>query len=193
MKNVKENGKGANYATPKTNVETETTVMNNSTLHHLFLEELRDMYWAEKFMVKSLPTLIKACTSNELKVALEGHLKETENHVTRLENVFQIIGENPSTKKCEAMQGLVDEAARLVEHTKKDTHVRDVAIISACQKIEHYEIASYGTLYTLAAVMEHSEAVEILKTTLGEEKNADVSLTHLAKSFINESAKIETK
>jgi len=193
MKNVKENGKGGNYATLKTNVETVTAVMNDSTLHHLFLEELRDIYWAEKYLVKSIPTMIKACTSDDLREGLESHLSETENHVMRLESVFQIIDEKVSTKKCEAMEGLVEEAKRLVDHTTKGSNVRDVAIISSCQKIEHYEIATYGTLCALASVMGHAEAEELLNATLKEEKNADTTLTKLAKGHINESAKMETK
>ena len=144
----------------------ETTTMEDSALHELFIDELKDIYWAEKHLVKNLPKMVKAATSSELKNAIQKHLKETEGHVTRLEQVFEVLGQKASAKKCEAMDGLVKEAQEMVDETEDGSLVRDVAIISCAQKVEHYEIATYGTLCTLAKVMGHTDAGEILAQTL---------------------------
>jgi ferritin-like metal-binding protein YciE len=158
-----------------------------SALNELFVDELKDIYWAEQHLVKALPKMAKAATSDELRTAIENHLQETENHVTRLESVFESIDEKASAKKCEAMAGLIKEGDEIVADTEKQTYTRDIGIISAAQKIEHYEIASYGTLRTLARVLGYSEAAELLETTLKEEKNADGLLTKIAESGINQS------
>lgn len=158
-----------------------------SALNELFVDELKDIYWAEQHLVKALPKMGKAATSDELRTAIENHLQETENHVTRLESVFESIDEKASAKKCEAMAGLIKEGDEIVADTEKQTYTRDIGIISAAQKIEHYEIASYGTLRTLARVLGYSEAAELLETTLKEEKNADGLLTKIAESGINQS------
>jgi ferritin-like metal-binding protein YciE len=190
MKNLNENGR-EDQVSSKGHAETMSADMNDSTLHQLFVNELKDIYWAEKHIVKNLPAMIKDATSPELKNALESHFKETENHVTRLENVFDSIGEKAVGKKCEAMAGLVDEAKRTVGSTDKGSLVRDVAIITSCQKIEHYEIASYGTLQALASIMNHTEATNLLNATLSEEKNANKTLNNIAMSHVNEGAKTE--
>jgi ferritin-like metal-binding protein YciE len=167
--------------------------MDNSALHELFVNQLKDLYWAEKHLVKSLPKMVKAATSQELKEAIQMHLEETEEQVSRLEQVFESIDEKVSAKKCEAMAGLVDEANQGVADTDEGTMVRDVAIIASAQKVEHYEIASYGTLRTLAQVMGHTEAEQLLSETLEEEKGADEKLTEIAEGFVNESASGEEK
>jgi ferritin-like metal-binding protein YciE len=167
--------------------------MDNSALHELFVTELKDIYWAEKHLVKNLPKLVKAATSQELKEAIQMHLEETEQQVTRLEQVFESIDEKVSAKKCEAMAGLVEEANDGVLDTDEGTMVRDVAIIASAQKVEHYEIAAYGTLRTLAQVMGHTEAEQLLSETLDEEKSADEKLTEIAEGFVNESASDEEK
>ena len=167
--------------------------MEDSALHELFIGELKDIYWAEKHLVKNLPAIIKAATSQELKDAIQGHAAQTETHVTRLEQVFGLLGQRAAAKKCEAMEGLVEEAKEMIDETEDGSMVRDVAIISCAQKVEHYEIATYGTLSTLAKVMGHTEVENILNDTLSEEKGADYKLTEIAESFVNEHASDEKK
>lgn len=155
-----------------------------SGLRKLFLDELKDIYWAEKALVKALPKMAKKATSSELVSALEDHLAVTETHVDRLEQVFDIIGEKAAAKKCEAMDGLITEAEEIMKETE-DGVVRDAGIISAAQKVEHYEIASYGTLVSFANTLGESDAAELLEQTLDEEKEADQALTEIAESSIN--------
>ena len=162
-----------------------------SGLKTLFIDELRDILWAEKHLVKALPKMAKGATSEELRSSIEQHLIETENQITRLEKVFEIVGQKATAKKCEAMEGLVEEGKSLMEDTEDGTLTRDAALISAQQKIEHYEIASNGTLRTLANTLGLSEAASLLEETLEEEKKTDVLLTQIAEAFINESAKAE--
>lgn len=164
-----------------------------SALKELFTDELKDIYWAEKHLVQALPKMIKGATSEDLKQTITNHLEETKNHATRLESVFESIGEKVAAKKCLAMEGLLNEANELLSDTDKGTEVRDVAIISAAQKVEHYEIASYGTLRTLAATLGYTEAQGLLDDTLAEEKNADSLLTQVAENYVNEAAASETK
>ena len=171
----------------KTKTSAQTTEVEDSALNELFIDELKDIYWAEKHLVKALPKMAKAATSEKLRTAIESHLAETENHVSRLEDAFASIDEKAVAKKCEAMAGLIKEADEIVADTEKGTYTRDAGIISAAQKIEHYEIASYGTLKTLASVLGYSEAAELLDATLQEEKKADGLLTQIAESGINQS------
>ena len=159
-------------------------------LKELFVDELKDIYWAEQHLVKALPKMIKGATTSELKQAIEAHLEETKGHVTRLESVFESVGEKAKAVKCEAMAGLLKEAEELLEETDAGTEVRDVAIISAAQKVEHYEIASYGTMRTLAGVLGYTEAQDLLQQTLDEEKNADATLSTVADT-VNEAATAE--
>jgi len=179
----------------KTNTKKTATVVRTpqqeDALKELFIDELKDIYWAEQHLAKALPKMIKGATSEELKKTIEDHLKQTENHVTRLENVFESIGEKAKAVKCEAMAGLLKEAEELLTETEKGTEVRDVAIISAAQKVEHYEIASYGTMRTLAGVLGFTDAQSILDKTLEEEKTADSLLTQVAENYINEAAAAE--
>lgn len=167
--------------------------MENSQLHEFFLEELKDIYWAEKHLVKNLPKMAAKTTSAELKKAIESHLRETEGQVTRLEEVFEELGEKATTIKCDAMDGLVDEANQIIRDTEDGSMVRDAGIIMAAQKVEHYEIATYGSLKTLAKLMGHERVVELLEDTLREEKKADETLSQLAESFVNYEAMKETK
>jgi ferritin-like metal-binding protein YciE len=183
-------------ATTKTATRTKkapetTDVIEDSALYELFLDELKDIYWAEKHLVKALPKMVKAATSNELKGAIETHIAETENHITRLESAFASIDEKAVAVKCEAMAGLLKEADEIVSETEKGTLTRDAGIISAAQKVEHYEIASYGTLRTLALTLGYVEAADLLQATLDEEKNCDSLLTQIAEAGINDTAKTE--
>lgn len=153
-------------------------------LRDLFIDELKDIYWAEKALVKALPKMAKNATTEGLVTSLVNHLHETENHVTRLEEVFSILGEKAVAKKCDAMEGLLKEGQSILEDTEPGP-VRDAGIILATQKVEHYEIATYGTLVAFAGTLGEVRAAEILKETLGEEKNADATLTDAAYNNIN--------
>ena len=182
----------ATTKTPTRQSEMATGV-TESALNELFIDELKDIYWAEKHLTSALPKMAKAATSDELRSAIQNHLAETENHVTRLEQAFKAIGEKAVAKKCEAMAGLIKEGDEIIADTEKGSITRDVGIISAAQKVEHYEIASYGTLKTLAGVLGYNEAAELLDATLQEEKNADSLLTQIAEGSINQTAKSERK
>lgn len=165
--------------------------MKESKFHDLFVEELKDIYWAESHLVKALPKMSKAATSPELTKAIEKHHKETEGQIERLHKVFESIDAKASGKKCQAMAGLLEEAEEILGDTEKDSSVRDAGIIIASQKIEHYEIASYGCLAALAKKMGHTEAAKLLHQTLEEEKSADSLLTKIAEEHVNEDASEE--
>jgi ferritin-like metal-binding protein YciE len=169
----------------------ETSEVTESALQELFVDELKDIYWAEKHLTKALAKMAKKATSDELRSSLENHIAETENQITRLEQVFEIIGEKAVAKKCEAMEGLIKEGESIMEDTEDGSITRDAGIISAAQKSEHYEIASYGTLRTLAKTLGYDQAAELLDSTLAEEKKTDELLTQLAEGFINQTAKTE--
>lgn len=160
-------------------------------LTELFVDGLKDIYWAEKHLVKALPKMAKAATSDELKAAFEMHTTETEEHTARLEEIFGLIGEKAQAKKCAAMEGLLEEGEEIIESTDKGTMVRDCGLIMAAQKVEHYEIASYGTLRNIARTLGHEEVAKILQTTLDEEGATDHKLTDLAEAYVNEEASQE--
>lgn len=161
-------------------------------LRKLFEDELKDIYWAEKALTKALPKMAKNATSEELKAALNDHLEVTQNQVTRLEEVFEVLGKKAQAKKCDAMEGLIKEGEGIMEDTKEGP-VRDAGIISASQKVEHYEIASYGTLAAFANLLGEEEAAALLEETLSEEKEADTLLTSIAESSINLEANEESE
>jgi Uncharacterized protein conserved in bacteria len=158
---------------------------DESMLLDFFKDELKDIYWAEKHLVKNLPKMQKAASSPELANAFAEHLEVTKTHVERLEQVFASVGETPKAKKCDAMDGLVEEGKGIIEDTDAGTATRDVGLILAAQKIEHYEIATYGGLAQLAKTLGLDEAKEILGQTLSEEKEADETLTGIAENDIN--------
>lgn len=166
---------------------------DETMLKELFIDELKDIYWAEKHLTKALPKMAKNSTSTELANAFEDHLGQTENHISRLEEVFELLDMPARAKKCEAMEGLVKEAQSVIEDTPKGSMVRDAGLIIAGQKVEHYEIAAYGSLVQLAKTMGQTDIAELLAETLNEEKNADQLLTELAVSGINISAENETE
>lgn len=168
-----------------------TQDMADNKLHQFFLDQLQDIYWAEKKLVKVLPKLEEAATSRELKKAFADHLMQTKTHVTRLENVFEMLGEEASAKKCPAMAGIAEEGEEIIDETDEGTAQRDVGLIFAAQKAEHYEIATYGGLTQLAKTMGHTEAAEILGQTLAEEKQADELLTQIAEKSSNVKANKE--
>jgi ferritin-like metal-binding protein YciE len=162
----------------------KTEGMESSQLMKLFEEELKDIYWAEKALTKGIPKMIKNATSKDLIDALENHLSETQKQVTRLEEVFNSIDKKAAAKKCEAMEGLIKEGQEIMEECEEGA-MCDAGIISAGQKIEHYEIASYGTLRQFAETLELSKAVDLLEQTLKEEKAADRKLYEIAVSVVN--------
>lgn len=153
-------------------------------LRELFEESLKDIYWAEKALVKALPKMAKNATTPNLVQAINDHLEVTKGQVTRLEEVFSSIGKKAVAKKCDAMEGLIKEGEGILEETEPGA-VRDAGIIAASQKIEHYEIATYGTLAAFAKTLGEEEAASLLNQTLTEEKDADVTLTEAAYNSIN--------
>lgn len=164
--------------------DSNRTGLQSSRLMKLFEDELKDIYWAEKAMTKAIPKMIKNSTSPELIDALTSHLAQTVEHVKRLEQVFESMGKKASAKKCEAMEGLIDEGESIMEECEEGA-MRDAGIISAAQKVEHYEIASYGILRQFAETLGLHDAVFLLEQTLEEEKTADAKLTEVAISAVN--------
>jgi ferritin-like metal-binding protein YciE len=171
---------------------TKTPEELSSQLGKLFEDEFRDIYWAEKALVKALPKMAKNASSEQLVAAIEKHIAETEVHVERCENIFSILGKEPRGKKCEAMEALISEGETVMEEAEEGV-MRDAAIIASAQKVEHYEIASYGTLVTFASTLGMEDVASILEETLNEEKQCDSSLTELAVSTINEQAAAQPK
>ncbi len=153
-------------------------------LSELFEDMLKDIYWAEKALTKAIPKMAKKATSDSLVEALNSHLEETHTQVGRCEQIFEILGKKAQAKKCEAMDGLIKEAQEIMDSTE-DGPVRDAGIIAAGQKVEHYEIASYGTMRAFAKILGHVDIVELLEETLNEEKLADEKLTEVAETSIN--------
>src|SRR4051812_31444924 len=170
-------------------MESESQGMDND-LHELFLDELADVLSAEQQLTKALPKLAKAAQSDELREALEQHLEETEEHISRLEQVAESLDETLKKKTCKAMQGLIAEGDDIVKE-QKNSSALDAGIIAACQKVEHYEIASYGTLCAWAEQMGHDEALKLLRQTEEEESAADEKLTEVAENIANERAEQE--
>ena len=166
--------------------------MKLDNLRKLYVEELRDLYSAETQLVKALPKMAKSASSDELKQAFEDHLGQTEGHVERLEEIFEDLEESPKGKTCKAMKGLVEEGSEILEEEGEDS-VLDAGIIAAAQKVEHYEIASYGTVRTWATLLGEDEAAELLQETLDEEGEADKLLNQLAQEIVNPEALSEGK
>lgn len=184
----------ANTKTPSKKTKKVATggeAEGNTQLEKFFMDALKDIYWAEKALTKALPKMKKASTTEELQEAFDMHLEQTQDHVARLEQVFSLLGKKAQAKKCDAMEGLIKEAESIVEETEEGSMTRDVAVIMAAQKVEHYEIATYGGLVTLAHTMGQTEVADILATTLEEEKQTDLDLTELAENNINWEAEQE--
>ena len=161
--------------------------MSLDSLDKLFLEELRDMYNGEKQITRALPKMAKAAESPELQQAFTKHLKETEGQIQRLERIFQELGQPVRGKTCKGLQGILEEGKEMMEEDSEEA-VLDAALISAAQKVEHYEIASYGCLRTYAQLLGYDRAVKLLEQNLAEEEAADQKLTQLGESGINEAA-----
>ena len=157
------------------------------TLHDAFLDELRDSYDAEKQLIKALPKMARAAENDTLRTAFQTHLKETQGHAQRLEQVFQSLGEKPRGKHCDGMEGIIEEGKSILEEDLEGTAL-DACLIAAAQRAEHYEMAAYGTLVAWAKAMGHNEAVGLLESILEEEKATDEKLTQIAESGVNEDA-----
>lgn len=160
-------------------------------LEKFFHEQLKDIYWAEKALPKALTKMKKNATTEELQQAFDEHIAVTQQQIARLEQVFEMMGKKAQAKKCEAMAGLIKEGESIIEDTEDDTMTRDVALIMAAQKVEHYEIASYGGLVQLAHTLGQPEIAGILEQTLQEEKDTDQLLTHIAENNVNMEAEME--
>jgi ferritin-like metal-binding protein YciE len=156
--------------------------MKMKTLHDLFVDELKDLYSAETQLTKALPKMAKAASSDELREAFESHLEETQGQIKRLDKIFKKLDASPKGKKCKAMEGLVEEGKEAIELDAEDA-VRDAALIAAAQRVEHYEMAGYGTVRTYAQLLEMEDAVELLQETLDQEGAADQKLTEIAQSI----------
>ena len=165
----------------------------DTMLREFFVEELKDIYWAENHITKGLKKMIKAATSEELQEAFQTHIQQTEVQIQRLDQVFEILGEKPKAKKCEAMEGILAEGDSIIEDTEEGTATRDVGLILAAQKVEHYEIATYGGLSQLARTLGENEAAELLEQTLEEEKQTDQLLTDIAENNVNYEASTESE
>ncbi|MDN3656439.1 ferritin-like domain-containing protein [Ferruginibacter paludis] len=185
------NGNAMKESPSKKMTPNQQSMGSDSRLQEFFHDEIKDIYWAEKHLVKTLPKMHKAASSPELKNAIAEHLDVTRGHVERLEEVFSLLGKKPQAKKCEAMEGITKEGESIIEDTEAGTATRDVGIIMAAQKVEHYEIATYGGLAQLAKTLGKDEVAGILQSTLDEEKEADENLSKLAESRVNESAAAE--
>jgi ferritin-like metal-binding protein YciE len=182
----------AKKAAPKKNAQASTVPSHEKTkLEAFFVDELKDIYWAEKHLTKALPKMKKEATSKELKNAFDEHLAVTKGHITRLEKAFELMGKKAQAKKCDAMEGITKECDNIIEDTEKGSFTRDAGLIFGAQKVEHYEIATYGTLAQFASNLGREDVADILYATLEEEKQADKSLTELAIAHINADANSE--
>jgi ferritin-like metal-binding protein YciE len=161
--------------------------MKVNRLKHLYVEELKDLYSAENQLVRALPKMAKAATSGDLRAGFEGHLDQTKEHVSRLEEIFKALGESPKGKKCKGMEGLIKEGGGMIEEDPAPEEL-DAGLISAAQRVEHYEIAGYGCVSTYAKLLGEEEAASLLRETLEEEKKTDAKLTQLAESINLEAA-----
>jgi ferritin-like metal-binding protein YciE len=167
--------------------------MQQNGFHKLFIEELKDLYSAETQLTKALPKMAKAASSAELRRAFEQHLQETEGHIQRLEQIFQELERSPRGKRCKGMAGLIEEGSEMIEeHKDGEAEVLDAGLIAAAQRVEHYEIAAYGTARTFAQQMGHQKAVNLLQQTLDEEYATDKKLTALAESRVNPEAQAQS-
>ena len=159
--------------------------VSDSLLEEFFHDELKDIYWAEQHLVKTLPKMKQAASTQELQDAFEEHLQVTKTHVERLEQVFDMLGHKAQAKKCDAMEGIIREGASIIEDTEEGTATRDVGLVLAAQKVEHYEIATYGGLIQLAKNLGHEDVADLLYENIKEEEAADKLLTQIAENHIN--------
>jgi len=173
------------------NAKVDADEMKNSPLHKFFVSALKDIYFAENAIVDALQKMEAAATTEELKEAFEDHQLQTKKHISRLEKVFKLIDEKPEKKECKAIKGIIEEGEEIMKATEEGSMTRDAALIIAAQKVEHYEIATYGGLAQLAITMGHDKAADLLEKTLQEEEDTDYNLTEIAEMYINFDAQQE--
>ncbi|NML57151.1 ferritin-like domain-containing protein [Chryseobacterium cheonjiense] len=173
------------------NATVDKNEMNSSPLHKFFVSALKDVYYAENAIIEALGKMQEAATTDELKEAFEDHQLLTQKHVSRLEKVFKLINETPEKKECKAIKGIIEEGEEIIKSTEEGSMTRDAALIIAAQKVEHYEIATYGGLAQLAITMGHDKAADLLEKTLQEEEDTDYELTEIAETYINFDAEQE--
>ncbi|PWT71536.1 MAG: ferritin-like domain-containing protein [Bacteroidetes bacterium] len=194
MKQTKQRGRTA--STSKKNQENNEGTKNQdqggSRLEKFFIEQLKDIYYAEQKITQALPKMQEAATTDELKDAFEDHQYQTQKHIKRLDKIFEMIGVSAEGKKCEAIEGITKEAETIIDETEEGTMTRDAALIMAAQKVEHYEIATYGGLIQFAITMGLPQVAEILERTIAEEENTDTRLTEIAEENVNLGAEQET-
>ncbi|WP_294298590.1 ferritin-like domain-containing protein [uncultured Chryseobacterium sp.] len=173
------------------NANVDGNEMKNAPLHKFFVSALKDIYFAENAIIDALEKMQEAATTEELKDAFEDHQLQTKKHVSRLEKVFRLIDETPEQKECKAIKGIIEEGEEIIKSTEEGSMTRDAALIIAAQKVEHYEIATYGGLAQLAITMGHDKAADLLEKTLQEEEDTDYDLTEIAETYINFDAEQE--
>ncbi|WP_374458850.1 ferritin-like domain-containing protein [Chryseobacterium taeanense] len=173
------------------NATVDKNEMNNSPLHKFFVSALKDIYYAENAIIEALGKMQQAATTEELKEAFEDHQLQTQKHMSRLERVFKLINESPEKKECKAIKGIIEEGEEIIKSTEEGSMTRDAALIIAAQKVEHYEIATYGGLAQLAITMGYDKAADLLEKTLQEEEDTDYDLTEIAETYINFDAEQE--
>jgi ferritin-like metal-binding protein YciE len=172
--------------TSKASSDGETRGKQKQTaFEKLFENMLKDIYWAEQHLVDALQEMAEAATTDELQEAFEDHMYITQKHAARLEKVFKLLGKEPEAKKCDAMEGLIEEGKQVIKETEEGSMTRDAGLIIAAQKVEHYEIASYGSLVQVAITLGHDKVASILEMTLNEEEDTDQLLTDIAETYVN--------
>lgn len=181
----------AKNTTAVDNANVNENEMKSSPLHKFFVSALKDVYFAENAIIDALEKMQEAATTEELKDAFEDHQLQTKKHVSRLEKVFRLIDETPEQKECKAIKGIIEEGEEIIKSTEEGSMTRDAALIIAAQKVEHYEIATYGGLAQLAITMGHDKAADLLEKTLQEEEDTDYNLTEIAETYINFDAEQE--
>lgn len=190
-----ENGTAPTSAVKNTtavdNAKVDGNEMKSAPLHKFFVSALKDIYFAENAIIDALEKMQEAATTEELKEAFEDHQLQTKKHVSRLEKVFRLIDETPEQKECKAIKGIIEEGEEIIKSTEEGSMTRDAALIIAAQKVEHYEIATYGGLAQLAITMGHDKAADLLEKTLQEEEDTDYNLTEIAETYINFDAEQE--
>ena len=176
---------------PEVASEQQKDSRGNSYLEKFFTDQLKDIYYAENKILEGLDKMVEAATTGELKDAFKEHHGQTEKHVKRLEKVFGLLGKKPEGKKCDAIEGILKEAESIIDETEEGSMTRDAALIFAAQKVEHYEIATYGGLVQFAITIGQHESADILDRTLREEESTDALLTEIAENDINMGAELE--
>ncbi|WP_353146071.1 ferritin-like domain-containing protein [Chryseobacterium sp.] len=191
IKGASESTSGAAGKSSTASTKAKESKKEHSNLYQFFMSALKDIYYAENAIIEALDKMQEAATTEELKDAFEDHQLQTKKHVSRLEKVFKLLSETPEKKECEAIKGIIKEGEEIIKSTEDGSMTRDAALIIAAQKVEHYEIATYGGLVQLALTMGHDKAADLLEETLQEEEDTDYNLTEIAENYINFDAEQE--